>query len=375
MAANWLHGWIQVIQVIGCDFDWFLPESAEMGDNDSWIWSNDFHKVDSDLSRHSPSFSLSSRHSQTFSSHHSPSFSSRIIHRLSSLASFTDFLLSHRSPSFSPRHSLSPLASSFTIFLPSSLSPLASFTDFLLSHRSPIHFLLSHRSPTFSSRIVHRLSPLASFRLPPLASFTDSSHTSHINTLYRLSLLVSFTEFLLSHSLNFSSRIIRQCSPVIIHTLSSTHFQPTDLFLFHIYLPANFMALGSALDYSTVIYLYKMKVVQLVQHVQCQFIGNFVFQSEDEEFVDDEFVDDEDVELFPDMMKHGDRSVLASAFKTSQIVSQILPGNLSYPCNWHIMKLQSCLKVHHVKSPFPMFMSQNKSKVQNQFKIDQDICC
>ena len=35
------------------------------------------------------------------------------------------------------------------------------------------------------------------------------------------------------------------------------------------------------------------------------------------------------------------------------------------------MKLQSCLKVHHVKSPFPMFMSQNKSKVQNQFKIDQ----
>ena len=42
-----------------------------------------------------------------------------------------------------------------------------------------------------------------------------------------------------------------------------------------------------------------MKDVQLVQHVQCQFIGNFVFQSEDEEFVDDEFVDDEDVELFP----------------------------------------------------------------------------
>ena len=62
------------------------------------------------------------------------------------------------------------------------------------------------------------------------------------------------------------------------------------------------MALGSALDYSTVIYLYKMKDVQLVQHVQCQFIGNFVFQSEDEEFVDDEFVDDEDVELFPDMI-------------------------------------------------------------------------
>ena len=33
--------------------DWFLPESAEMGDIDPWIWSNDFHEVDSDLSHHS----------------------------------------------------------------------------------------------------------------------------------------------------------------------------------------------------------------------------------------------------------------------------------------------------------------------------------
>ena len=184
MAANWLHGWIQVIQVIGCD--WFLPESAEMGDNDSWIWSNGFHKVDSDLSRHSPSFSLSSRHSQTFSSHHSPSFSSRIIHRLSPLASFTDFLLSHRSPTFSARiiHHLSPIV---------------------------IHFLLSHRSPTFSSRIVHRLSPLASF-----------THSSHI--IYRLSRIIhripplSFTKFLLSHH---SPMFSCHHPHTFIHTLST----------------------------------------------------------------------------------------------------------------------------------------------------------
>ena len=118
------------------------------------------------------------------------------------------------------------------------------------------------------------------------------------------------------------------------------------------------MAPGSALDLDLCFFFRFM----------ANLLVNFVFQLEDEEFVDDEFVGDEDVKLFPNLickpymfepeLKSDDSANVSGSdclqSLPSRLVDSLLPGNSSYAYNWHIMKLQSRLKVPKVKSPFPM---------------------